>query len=102
MVADDAANKLSSIEEFSYSEETTHKQWKNKAQTIVKLKNDALNMFEQAARTFIEIGNKRQAAQCLFSSERYQQAAELFEEIGYTIQSAESNFKAGNYEKAAK
>lgn len=26
MVADDAANKLSQIEELSYSEETTHKQ----------------------------------------------------------------------------
>ena len=49
----------------------------------------------------MSIGLKKQAAQCLFTSEQYQKAARIFEEIGFYSQAGEALFILGEYSRAA-
>jgi hypothetical protein len=50
---------------------------------IAQLHQKSLSLFYQASQVFLDIDLKKQAAQCLFTSEQYVDAAKIFEEIGF-------------------
>jgi len=67
-----------------------------------ELKSKAVVEFGIAGEMFAKIGSHRQAAQCLYTAEKYAEAAELFIKCGQYTQAAECYRIIHNYEKAAK
>jgi hypothetical protein len=65
------------------------------------LKLKSIKLFGQASKIFLLIGLKKQAAQCLFTSEQYPEAAQIFEEIGFYSQAGEAFYILGDYSRAA-
>ena len=66
-----------------------------------EMKEKAEKAFNDASEVFEEIGLKKQAAQCYFTSENYKKAAFLFEQIGFYAQAGESYYILGDFNKAA-
>lgn len=60
-----------------------------------------MSLFGAAAAEFIQIDLKKQAAQCLFTSQQFTEAAKLFEEIGFYSQAGEAYYTLGDYSRAA-
>jgi len=87
MVADQASKLQSEGDGYYYKLIASSKASRNEKralrQQMKQILTSAKAKFKEAAKQFLQIGLKKQAAQCFYTAEQYYDAAALFEEIEY-------------------